>query len=204
MVAEMYLLQRGLTHSRSPSGSKPAPTWTYSWLQSLQECTGSVVGLSMATCFEVLRRDLMHSQWCFKMYLLQHGLIHSHRCCKKYLLQRGFICRPQSLQRNTCCSTDITTATDASRCTMLWHGLVHGHRHFGVSCSCVDSSTGDSPFDLSSHWASSPSSTAAAMPWPSASPGTSPFLLSKCSQAQQSKMISSTASKKQPLTSTRL
>ena len=47
----------------------------------------------------------------------------------------------------------------------------------------------------------------AAMPWPSARPGVSPWLLSKCSQAQQSKMISRTASsesKKQPLTSTRL
>ena len=44
---------------------------------------------------------------------------------------------------------------------LLWCGLIHCHRCFGVSCSCVDSSTGHSPFDLNSHWSSSPSSTAA-------------------------------------------
>ncbi|KAK4829709.1 hypothetical protein QYF61_006084, partial [Mycteria americana] len=39
------------------------------------------------------------------------------------------------------------------------------------------------------------STETAAMHWPSASPGASPLLLSKCSQAQQSKMISSTAAR---------
>ena len=43
---------------------------------------------------------------------------------------------------------------------LLWQGLIHSHRHFGVSCSHVDSSTGHSPFDLSSHWSSNLSSTA--------------------------------------------
>ena len=50
------------------------------------------------------------------------------------------------------------------------------------------------------------STETAAMPWLPASPSAWPLLLSQCSQAQQSKMISSTAnskSKKQPLTSTR-
>ena len=44
---------------------------------------------------------------------------------------------------------------------LLWHGLIHGHRCFTVSCSHVDSSTGHSPFNLSSHWSSNLSSTAA-------------------------------------------
>ncbi|KAK4816309.1 hypothetical protein QYF61_014607 [Mycteria americana] len=39
------------------------------------------------------------------------------------------------------------------------------------------------------------STETAAMPWPSASPGARPLLLSKCSQAQQSKVISSTAAR---------
>ncbi|KAK4822100.1 LOW QUALITY PROTEIN: hypothetical protein QYF61_009800 [Mycteria americana] len=45
--------------------------------------TCSVVGLSMATHFEVLHHDLTHSHAHFKVYLLQHGLIHSHRCFAK-------------------------------------------------------------------------------------------------------------------------
>ncbi|KAK4820156.1 hypothetical protein QYF61_020531 [Mycteria americana] len=61
MPSEIDLLQRGLTHSHSPFTSKPTPTWPYPWLQSLQGCTCSVVGLSMATRFEVLQHDLMHT-----------------------------------------------------------------------------------------------------------------------------------------------
>lgn len=36
-------------------------------------CSCSVVGLSMATRFEVLQHDLMRSHWCYKVHLLQHG-----------------------------------------------------------------------------------------------------------------------------------
>ena len=101
MPSEIYLLQCGLTHSYLPFRSKCAPTWPYPWLQSLQGCTCSVVGLSMATRFE----------------MLQHDLMHSHRCFEVYLLQRGLILGLQSLQRYTFCGTDITMATDALRCT---------------------------------------------------------------------------------------
>ncbi|GAB0190594.1 interleukin-18-binding protein [Grus japonensis] len=51
------------------------------------------------------------------MYLLQHGLIYSHRYFEVHLLQCGLIFGPESLERYTCCGTDITTATDALRCT---------------------------------------------------------------------------------------
>lgn len=64
MPSEIGLLQHGLTHSHSPFRSKPVPTWPHRWLQSLQGCSCSVVGLSMATRFEVLQHDLMHSHWC--------------------------------------------------------------------------------------------------------------------------------------------
>lgn len=43
----------------------PTPTWLYPWLQSLQGSTCSVVVLSMATHFEVLQHDHMHSHRCF-------------------------------------------------------------------------------------------------------------------------------------------
>ena len=99
MPSEIYLLQCGLTHSHSPFRSKPAPTRPYPWLQTLQGCTCSVVVLSMATHFEVLQHDLMHSHGCFKVYLLQHGFIHSHRYFEVYLLQHGLILGPQFLQR---------------------------------------------------------------------------------------------------------
>lgn len=44
---------------------------------------------------------------------------------------------------------------------LLWYGLTHSHRHFVVCCCCIGSSTGHSPFALSSHWSSILSSTAA-------------------------------------------
>ncbi|KAK4806164.1 hypothetical protein QYF61_001087 [Mycteria americana] len=46
---------------------RPAPTCPHPRLQSLQGCTCSVLGLSMATRFEVLQHDLMHSHRCFEI-----------------------------------------------------------------------------------------------------------------------------------------
>ena len=208
---EVHLLQRGLTHSHSPFRSVPTPTWPYPWLQSLQGCIiCSAVGLSMATCFEVLQHDLMHSHCRFKVYLLQYGLIHHHRCFEVYLLQHELILGPQSLQRYTCCSTDITTATDASRCTCSGMELstatddsgcpAPAWTHPQVTVPLTQVHTGVPACPVQQHRNSSDTLTIC-------QPGTSSLLLSEYSQAQQSKMISSTAgskSKKQPLTSTRL
>ncbi|KAK4823254.1 hypothetical protein QYF61_000221 [Mycteria americana] len=105
-----------------PAKSTPVQAMSSQFLQENAGSICSVMGLSVATRFEVLQHGLMHSHRCFKVYLLQHGLIHSHGCFKVYLLQCGLILGPQSLQRYTGSSTDITMATDASRWT----------------CSCVD------------------------------------------------------------------
>lgn len=58
-----------------PSEVNLLQTWPNPWLQFLQGCTCSVMGLSTAPDFEVLQHDLTHCHRYFKAYLLQHGLI---------------------------------------------------------------------------------------------------------------------------------
>lgn len=120
----------------SPSRSKPAPTWPYPGLPSLQGC--SAMGLSVVMCFEVFQHDLIYCHSCFKVCQLQHGLT----------------LEPQSLQRYTCCATD----SHGQRCFdvyLLWLGLMQGH-----SC-CTDSSMSPRLFNSSAQRSPSLSSTAA-------------------------------------------
>lgn len=74
--SEIDLLQHGPTHSHSPFRNRPeiVPTWPHPWLQALQGCSCSVMGLSMATFFEVLQHNLMHSHWCCRV----------HRCSRDH------------------------------------------------------------------------------------------------------------------------
>lgn len=73
--SEIDLLQHGLTHSHSPFRNRPeiVPTWPHPWLQALQGCSCSVMGLSIATFFEVLQHNLVHSHWSYRVHLLQQG-----------------------------------------------------------------------------------------------------------------------------------
>lgn len=116
----------------------------------------SVMGLSMDTFFEVLQHNLLHSHWCYKEHLLQHG---------------------------------SSTTTDDSKCT------------FSTS-SCMDLSFGHNPFRGTPRMQSVSSTGMAlstqvhtgvpACPGEQhrtssdalASPGPSPLLSSKYSQAQ--------------------
>lgn len=69
-ISATDLLQHGLTHSHNPFRNRP---WPHPWLQALQGCSCSVLGLSMATFFEALQHNLVHSHWCYKVHLLQHA-----------------------------------------------------------------------------------------------------------------------------------
>lgn len=154
--SEADLLQHGLTHSHSPSQNRPAPTWPHPWMQALQGCSCSVVRLSMDTFFEVLQHNLVHSHWCYNEHLLQHG---------------------------------SSTTTGDSKCTFY-------------TSSCMDLSLGHNPFRGTPRMQSvsstgMPPSTQVDTGIPAcpgeqhrtrsdalASPGPSPLLPSKCSQAQ--------------------
>lgn len=122
---------------------------------------------------------------------------YSHSCFEVYLLQQGLTLKPKSLQRYTFCGTDITTTADALRCTCCGEDILTSTDALGcldstwihpqVTVPLTQAHTGVfQPVQYSS-------TEMAAMPWPSASPSTSPLLLPECSQAQQSKMISSAA-----------
>lgn len=60
------------------------------------------------------------------VYLLWHRLIHSHSCFEVHLFQRDILHGPQCLQRHTCSSVALPTATAPSGVTLLQHGLIHG------------------------------------------------------------------------------
>lgn len=60
------------------------------------------------------------------VYLLQRRLIHSHSRFEVPLFQRGLIHGPQCLQRYTCSSVALPTATVPSEVNLLQHGLTHG------------------------------------------------------------------------------
>lgn len=87
---------------------------------------------------------------------LQHSLMNSQWCFQVLLLQDGPVLWPRCLPGCPCCGTDTATATGTARCT----------------CSLVDSATGHSLSDLSSHWrfqcVQSSSTETAALPQPSA------------------------------------
>lgn len=186
MPSEIQLLQHGLTHSHNSAAQVPG-------------CTCSVELLSMVTHFEVLQHDLMNSGVMhrhFKVYQLQHGFIHSHRCFEIYLLHHAVILGPQCLQRCICCSTDTIKVTGASRCIcsawaylqlQMLQGVLlpHGPTHRSQSLQLK--------FTLEFQPVLYSSTETAVKPWPSASPGTWPLLLSECSQAERNKTISSTA-----------
>lgn len=116
--------------------------------QSFQESTCCVTDLSTATdalkCSSTtscIATD--SSRWA----LQQNGLIHGQRCFEVYLFQCVHTFGPQCLQRHICCSTDITTATDTSRCTCSGMDL---SRTIDASVCPVLTwacSTGHSPFD---------------------------------------------------------
>lgn len=97
--------------------------------------------------------------------------------------------------RCTCCGTDFSVATDASQCTLLQSGLICGQRCFGMyvlPCGFIHKSLW-LKFSLEFQPVQYRSTGTAVMPWPSASPGTCPQFLSKCSQVQQNKIIRSRA-----------
>jgi len=58
---EMHLFSIAFFMGPNALRAMMAPAWPYPWLHSLHGCTCSIKGLSMATCFEVLQHDLMHS-----------------------------------------------------------------------------------------------------------------------------------------------
>lgn len=87
---EVRLFQCGLFHGPQYLSEIYLPQCS---LTSRVTC--SVVGLSTAKCFEMLQDDPENSHWCLKMYLLQGG----------------HVLGTKSLQRYTCCATDIITAT---------------------------------------------------------------------------------------------
>ena len=64
--------------------------------------------------------DALRCTWC------SMDFIHSRRCFEVLLIQRGLILGPQSLQRYTCCGTNIIMATDVSRYTCRGMGLSTG------------------------------------------------------------------------------
>lgn len=194
---EVHLLQCGLFPRATMPSEISAPSWPYPRLHCLPGCTCCVVGP------------------------------HSLRC------STTTSCRATDASRCTCCSTDLSIATDILRYFFYSMDLPLDPNTFRTTSAgtqtCLGTQTcpwpqtlwgilltGHSPFESSSQWISSLSSRAAqraVMSWPSASLGTLPWLLSKCSQAQQSKMISRVAEqqctkqwkqKKQPLMSTRL
>lgn len=122
------------------------------------------------------------------------------------LLWCGFIHGPQALQGYTCCGMDLPMATDTSRCSSMALSMT---RYFSVyllqwthpwpqtPCKPMHGSQAlRLVFTLKFQLAQYSNREAAAISWPSASPGASPLLLPNCSRAQQSKMmISRTAVK---------
>ena len=60
------------------------------------------------------------------VYLLRHRLTRSHSRFEVHPLQRGLLHGPQCLQRYTCSSVAVPTATAPSEVNLLQHGLTHG------------------------------------------------------------------------------
>ncbi|KAK4829277.1 LOW QUALITY PROTEIN: hypothetical protein QYF61_002669 [Mycteria americana] len=226
---EVHLFQRGLLHGLQCLQRYICSRVALPEPQSFQKynCTNMALsmaavppgvylfcqGLSMATRFEVVQHDLMHSHWCSKVYLLQHGLIHSHRCFEVYLIQCGLILGPQPLQSYTCCSTDITMATDASRYTFSGMGLSMAtdalgcaaptwtHPQVTVPSTRVHTEV---PTCLVQQHRNSSDALAICLPRPTATAVIRTFPGTAESDDQRCSSTASSNSKEQPLTSPRL